>query len=142
MLSLLRARFIREIAGVAALVVASVVLTMYLVPPKIVTQTKTVEVPVRGTMVAPEYARRYAEAFCANDAKYLVAHTSPLAVSPEAIYRSVESNLQAGRDCKDAGYLGAYRSSDIHVFTAIFGPGGKESFLILTFESGLVVNIE
>lgn len=133
-------RFIREIASYVAVAVIAAALTFYLAPAKVVVNTTTI-----GAAVVPQYAREYMDAICAMDASYLAAHTSPGYADADSIAQFVVAAQEAGWGCGTVKYLGSYQSADKQVFVVIVRPGTPdehEVFYVLTFEDGLVVEIE
>lgn len=133
-------RFVRELASYAAVALLSVVLTFYLMPAKLVVDTRTV-----AAAAAPEYAQAYMDAICRLDAEYLAEHTSPLFADADDVAHYVQAAMSAGWACGGVKYLGSYQTKDSQVFAVIVKPGTEdehEVFYILTFEDGLVTEIE
>ena len=131
-------RAAREILSYVAVAAFGAILAVQFVPSRRVAATQTPATAIVAT--APAYARTFMRAFCARDVDEVVKYIHPR-IGSEADIRAFEA-AQVGARCLDPQYFGAYRTQDTHIFTVFDPTTGTEVYYVVTFEGGLVVNIE
>lgn len=123
----------QALAYVVTVILVSV-LTFTLAPAKVL--TKTIQSPAP---TAPAYASEFMRAYCARDVETIIKFVKGV---PAETIREYEAARAGTPRCIDPQFFGSFRTQDVHIFTAFDGGTGAEYFWVVTFEGGLVVNIE
>lgn len=130
-------RVAREILSYLAVLVVGVILTLQIAPAKVRVETRTAPAPV-----APAHAVAFMRALCDRDVEYIVKHVDPFSFPVEMVraYETAPERIGTKR-CATPRYLGSF-AGDRHVFVARFIESNEEGYWVITFESGLVTDIE